>query len=92
MTPRITPRTTDTPVTHSTLAGGHAGEFAGDRSERPFTELPASSGTPAEDDAVVALFAAAGIAVEVVTTCGDASCPECFTTRSGIGSGDRLAA
>ena len=31
-----------------------------------------------DDDALVALFAEAGLTVEVVEVCGDASCPVCF--------------
>ncbi len=31
-----------------------------------------------DDDAIVTLFVDGGLAVEVVDTCADASCPECF--------------
>ena len=30
------------------------------------------------DEALVALFEEAGLSVEVVVTCADASCPDCF--------------
>lgn len=31
-----------------------------------------------DDEAIVALFAEGGLAVEIVETCADASCPDCF--------------
>ena len=31
-----------------------------------------------DDEALIALFADGGLTVEVVDTCGDASCPACF--------------
>ena len=31
-----------------------------------------------DDEALVALFAEGGLTVEVVDTCRDASCPDCF--------------
>jgi hypothetical protein len=30
------------------------------------------------DEEILALFAEAGLRVDIVATCGDASCPECF--------------
>ena len=54
---------------------------SGTDAESLFPDLPGAAGRPPEDEAIVALFAEAGLAVEVVATCGDASCPECFATR-----------
>lgn len=31
-----------------------------------------------DDEAIVAMFADGGLTVEIVETCGDASCPDCF--------------
>ena len=31
-----------------------------------------------DDEAIVVMFADGGLTVEIVETCGDASCPDCF--------------
>lgn len=31
-----------------------------------------------DDDAIITMFAEVGLTVDVVETCGDASCPDCF--------------
>ena len=31
-----------------------------------------------DDESIVAMFADGGLTVEIVETCGDASCPDCF--------------
>lgn len=40
--------------------------------------IPSDAVAPLDDGALVDLFAEAGLTVEIVPTCGDASCPSCF--------------
>ncbi|HSJ71841.1 MAG TPA: hypothetical protein VLA29_09385 [Acidimicrobiia bacterium] len=43
-----------------------------------FKTYPATLAEPLDDRAIEALFSDAGLPVEVVDNCGDASCPVCF--------------